>query len=543
MRNRQLAFYILISLWIGFFVLTYLPSLNLRYLLLDDGLSVLISKKVWSYLGSWNFGELVDTILEPDVGRVRPAYWISQALLNLVGAYKPSIVHGLRVLLLILTNIVFFKFLKKLKVNELWIWLALFIYNFDSLIFENYYRLGPVEPFLALYYVVSLYTVFFSKNNWTSHLLIIFVTFVGALTKESYFSLFLPFLCLLFADMKYSYLDKGAKQRLKYFVLSLITFGLVVLAIKASYGNMGSYASQYEVTVERIVSSTVSYIKQLAHFHSPLIYLPLGYLLYLLANYKHGLTHGNRFRLAIFFVFCLGVVTQIFVLLPWKYTLGRYLMLVNLQLAFTYAIVLQEIFNKTYKIVAARNIKSKKRTQILKLAFVVILLPIFIVRNVFPIANFQLWQKTDSEFTSELLASLATNIPIQETVYVNYIKGDANIEIFLETMWHLELFYKRGDIRLAYLDEDAACTGSDRFILDRRSDRFVSKSVLSSNQFVVEVDTGQKAYKPLNYGGVRDSFIRGYKLETWDAEYIFDWTLYKQKSGTCLDFGQGKNEV
>ncbi len=218
-------------------------------------------------------------------------------------------------------------------------------------------------------------------------------------------------------------------------------------------------------------------------------------------------------------------------------------MLVNLQLAFTYAIVLQEIFNKTYKIVAARNIKSKKRTQILKLAFVVILLPIFIVRNVFPIANFQLWQKTDSEFTSELLASLATNIPIQETVYVNYIKGDANIEIFLETMWHLELFYKRGDIRLAYLDEDAACTGSDRFILDRRSDRFVSKSVLSSNQFVVEVDTGQKAYKPLNYGGVRDSFIRGYKLETWDAEYIFDWTLYKQKSGTCLDFGQGKNEV
>lgn len=184
-------------------------------------------------------------------------------------------------------------------------------------------------------------------------------------------------------------------------------------------------------------------------------------------------------------------------------------------------------------------ILSKAKTKLisnvqLKNLILLALLPVMFVRNVFPIANFQEWQKTDNELTSDLLKSLSKNIPSNETVWVNYVKGDANIEIYLETSWHLDEFFDRPDIKFSYLDsEDLCAKDNDRYILDRSSERLVSKDKIDSNKLTV-VDSGSYSYDPVNYGQVVKSFIYGSKHQYWSTSYPFNWQILLQKKGNCI---------
>jgi len=538
MKGNKLIGFGAVFCFAGLFALVYFPSLDLNYSLLDDGLTVLISKQIWSYLFSLEFRPLVNSLLEPDAGRVRPVYWIIQAIVNLGGMYNPSLVHAIRIGILVISNYFMYIFLKKLKVDKVWILLGIFIYNFDSLIFENYYRLGPSEPFMALFILITLYLVFYSSRNLGNTVLTIILCGLGALTKETYFLLFVPLLCTLVINFKFNLLRRLQKIRVLLASISLIVFGAVTFLIKGSYNTIGTYTSQYEVTFERLLSSLLAYKNQLLMYHSPFIYLALFYLCFVIYKLFKKRSLKVDFNTLILLVCWLGALSQLFILLPWKFALGRYLIIVNLFLVFVYAVTLQNVFGMFISYLRKYVSSFKIKPESLKVVFVIFLTPLFLVRNIFPIANFQLWQKTDSEFTADLLYSLSTRIPKNETVLVNYEKGDSNIEIFLETKWHMDLFFNRTDLNFDYLDQNNICAKSDRYLLDRTSSRFVNKELLGQISHLEKVDTGEKTYRPLNYGGVRDSFISGSKSNYWDSSYLFDWTIFKQPGGTCISTKQ-----
>jgi len=128
-------------------------------------------------------------------------------------------------------------------------------------------------------------------------------------------------------------------------------------------------------------------------------------------------------------------------------------------------------------------------------------------------------------------------VPREETIFVNYKKGDANIEIFLEAGWHLEEFYNRKDIKFVYLDETNFCANESRYIFDRTSDRLIDprEFVNSSNYEVIA--NGNFSYESLNYSAVVRSFFYRVKAENWSEKYLFDWAIYVQRPKTCIDKG------
>jgi len=208
---------------------------------------------------------------------------------------------------------------------------------------------------------------------------------------------------------------------------------------------------------------------------------------------------------------------------------------VNIDLVIIYAITFTALVGRIYKLLPERISRLGISQKVFELIVVFAFLLPFFIRNIFPIANFQLWQKVDSHISFTSVAALNKIVPPGETVYVNYKKGDSNLEIYLETGWHLEEFYNRKDIKFMYLTPTNLCSERDRYIFDRTSDRFLVAKEFSDKFKYELVSSDAIYYQPLNYEAIKKSFLYRQKLNDWNQNYLFDWAIYKQKHGTCIE--------
>src|SRR3972149_2627476 len=106
----------LLILW-GFVL--YFPSLKLNFSLLDDGLMVKNARLIYVAIANFDWSNFLGVIFEPEQGRVRPAYWIVETILSWLGFYNPSLIHGLRLALLVLTSLLINKLLKALNTKAI----------------------------------------------------------------------------------------------------------------------------------------------------------------------------------------------------------------------------------------------------------------------------------------------------------------------------------------------------------------------------------------------------------------------------------------
>lgn len=508
-------------------ILIYFPALKLNFLLIDDGQIVKNSREIVQSFKSGDLGSLSNILFESEEGRVRPGYWLTQSLISVASFYNPSLMHIFRFLILIASLILIFGCMSKLNIDYRWIIFSIFLYVFNFQNFENYYRLGPTEIFLGLYFLINLNIFLKSKISRIDFFVIFLTSLLGNFTKETYFLSSLPllFLMLSFGNVD---INRNKKIYLFTFVVNIIMAGFV-LYIKNSYGEALGYSQNYVFSFDLIINNLVNYYNQINHFQFPVIGGVILYLLYwLYFNLRKVFILKNKrdilvvYLVAVFFV-------NLAILLPWQFVLGRYLTIVNISLMFLFALFLDDLWS----ILENKYPTLRSYSHILKNIFMILLVPFIFIRNIFPIANFQDWQKMDSEMTTALIKSLSINIPEREQVFVNYIKGDANIEIYLETKWHLEEFYDRRDIDFVYLEQNNICTKASRYILDRSSDRFVSREDLDFSNLEL-IDSGKYSYNPLNYGEVAKSFVNIERSVNWSQSYGFEWYIYKQEPNTCL---------
>ncbi|KKS95349.1 MAG: hypothetical protein UV71_C0008G0021 [Microgenomates group bacterium GW2011_GWC1_43_13] len=509
-------------------LLMYLPSFRLNFSLIDDGLTIKYSREIIHLLLRFNISSVAEIIFEANNGRVRPAYWLVQLLISSLSFYSPQIMHGFRLAVLFLSSYLIFSILGKLGVSIRWKLFSLFLFVMNSGNFESFYRLGPAEVYLGIYFLLIINTVLKNKLGRFDYFLVLFSSFLGCFTKETFFIVSLP-LILFLLPTKTKFVKRN--RRLFLFILLINLFlGLLVFLIKQNYGMVSGYSQNYVFTPVTVIDNFENYFTQINHFQFPVIFILALYSAYrVFINLKKRFKRVESKDLILLF-FIIESVLNLAVLLPWRFVLGRYLILVNLSLIFAFAIALENV----WKLAKHKIIITPSKLTLLGNSFLVLLTPFIFIRNIFPIANLQLWQKTESETTISLLRSLATHIPINEEVFVNYAKGDANIEVFLETGWHLEEFYNRRDIVFNYLDKSNLCADKERYILDRTTERFMSEGKIINNKNLLLIDSGRSTYNPINYGEVLKSFIRVKKSDLWSQEYKFDWFLYKQKSGTCL---------
>lgn len=511
-------------------IVIYLPSFRLNFSLLDDGLTAKNAHMLAESISSLNTNKIVAVLFEPENGRVRPAYWLTQSILVWVSSYSPTLMHIYRFLILLVTVFVVNKILANFKVNQTIRIFVIFVYavNFQNL--ENYYRLGPTEPFLALYYIFLVYLLFFViKDHLTIKNVLLFsaIFLLGAFTKESFFLIAAPWIIGFFI---YSFFNKKATKSTKKVILILLTTmlsALIIFAIKNSYPEANNYASNYVVNISQFLLAFNAYKQKLLFYQPLLVQGSIAYFFYFM--YKLGyvrkfknISISETFLIIAF----LQVIVQLAVLLPWKFALDRYLVFVNINLVFIYSFLFMEIYD---------FIESKifAKWQFFLGLLLFALSAQFIVRNFFAIANYQLFQQVDSEISKRSIQMIANRVPSGETVYVNYKKGDSNIEIFKAAKWHLEEFYGRGDIQFEYVDINNLCTEDKRYVFDRRSDRYVSTEAFTDAGLSV-IEEGVSVYRPVNYGIVIRSFYYKKKLPNWDDEYLFDWSLYIQAPNTCI---------
>ncbi|HCR35707.1 TPA: hypothetical protein DIU22_01515 [Candidatus Woesebacteria bacterium] len=512
-------------------MLIYLPSFKLHFSLLDDGLTILKARLLMFNLLHLDWGGLIDVLLEPLNGRVRPGYWLIQSIFSWLSFYNSQILHFWRVVILASTVILSYSFMSKLKIRHSIILLSVWVFLFNIQNFENYYRLGPVEPLIIFLLVAIFYLIFVShlRHKITILCLGIFMI-LGGLIKENFFFTSLALLpALILAKVKK---DKKVFNNLVWILLFGVISGVIILIIKLSYPTVGVYSSNYNVTLSTILNNIWSYVKLIQFNQTPLFEISvIHFVFFTVSLFKKGVKKIDTGDVVLISLWSNSII-QLLVLTPWNFVLNRYLAFININLIFIYAISLNDLVAFIFS--RLPRLRGFGRFVILCILFLILTSKIF-VRNFFSIANYQLYAQTDSDVSYDSVKAMAEALPVNVVVYVNYKKGDSNIEIFEETKWHLGEFYSRRDIEFVYLDSINLCTKQSRFIFDRRSDRFLASSVFADKNKFKLVKGGASIYSPINYGIVVKSFIDRYRYTGWSDEYDFDWGLYLQKEGTCIE--------
>jgi hypothetical protein len=143
--------------------------------------------------------------------------------------------------------------------------------------------------------------------------------------------------------------------------------------------------------------------------------------------------------LVIFWFFSFFIVQ-----LPWAFALGRYLMPSLIGLTIFLGIEIRNIFK-----FLPEKIKFFNR---FFTPFVLLILAGFLFKNFPSFFNYAHWIITGTNKVSEGLSFVAQNAPLGGSVFLNAKKGDATIEIVIETGYHLKFFYNRPDLKVDYLD-------------------------------------------------------------------------------------------
>jgi hypothetical protein len=390
---------------------------------------------------------------------------------------------------------------------------------------------------MALFLVVTLYIVFKEKSRRQEFWILVILSLASVFIKETYFvvaaNLLFLFLIWLLPMTRVRLGWKKIQKKLLVTGLSLLAFQILVFLIRKSYGGGQNYSSNYDVSnLQLLFSGFKSYLSSILFYQFPIFHISLAYFFYFLIT---AVVRRKELKLGEWFYIFLWTVVfvQLAVLAPWRFVLGRYVLVVNLGLCLVYAVTFQRIYNVSFPKIF-KLINTLVPIPQLELLFAAALLPVFVVRNIFPVANYQLWEKTDSIMSYETVRAVADHVHERETLIANFKNNDTNIEVFYEVGWHLEEFYGRKSTKLTFLDDSNLCAKEQRFILDRTSDRFLRKETFEESNIFQHIDSGGAAYEPINYGVILRSFIYGQKLEGWSSQYNFDWAIYKQKANTCI---------
>jgi len=227
-------------------------------------------------------------LLEPLNGRVRPGYWLIQSIFSWLSFYNSQILHFWRVVILASTVILSYSFMSKLKIRHSIILLSVWVFLFNIQNFENYYRLGPVEPLIIFLLVAIFYLIFVShlRHKITILCLGIFMI-LGGLIKENFFFTSLALLpALILAKVKK---DKKVFNNLVWILLFGVISGVIILIIKLSYPTVGVYSSNYNVTLSTILNNIWSYVKLIQFNQTPLFEISvIHFVFFTVSLFKKG---------------------------------------------------------------------------------------------------------------------------------------------------------------------------------------------------------------------------------------------------------------
>lgn len=508
--------------------------LFMNWSLVDDGVIVLRAKEISGFVLSLDFKGLLKLFIEKDIGRFRPIYYLSYwvvYLIGRVGVLFYYLFHFLNFSLIIFT---IYKIGSLLFEGKVGFWAAL-LFLISWINTENWYRLGPQETLMVFYFLLSFYfflLVFLKKSlsGRDRFLAYLFIAF-AFLAKETSVAFLVPLFSLYFSLLILKGQDKSISQKfnlafLKRFLSFSFLLGAVILIIATSLRFEGAYTSNYVLNPKIVIQSGKSYLRVLGGSFFPVF--PLVFFIFSLFLLTSLLKSLKKRKILIKDLWSMFFLVWFFSFLliqtPWVFGLSRYLMPTLAGLVIFMAVGLVEI-EKRLKNLWARRV---------------------LIFGLFLFLLFQNFYLTLSTITTSIIGTnnsenflvhVAQTAPKNSTVYFNLVKGDATLELVVESELHLNLLLERPDLKVEYLGESKPLPGS--LIVSA----FVSDNFLLYPEDYLQEELGFKDKQIYQYTFIEISDIsvtglRNYLFYRGDSPFFAEMIRARQVSWVIYQNGK-----
>lgn len=430
-----------------------IPNLNIYWMLVDDGVDVVVSRTLFEKLSSFNLLGFVSQLLENGT-RFRPAYWLYQMIVWLIGGNSYQFQHFAHMIVIGITMLFIYLIIKELTKSKMVSFFGALIYLLIPINSENIFRLGPQEPLLVIFLSILFYLVIKNKKIILPCLVLLLAVF----TKETSLAL-LP---VLFFYYFYGRNNKFIKNKKQGFHLVVLICILSVAVILMTLLRRGVYGSNYYFNIPMFAGNLLVYLKELSK--NTLFVFPLVFIVYLIRKVitlfkkpKTPVIKQNFFE----FIFFLGFLCFLIVQLPWRYVLSRYLMPT---VFFLIIFSCLEIYQDLMLLGSIKLINNYKRIYIPSLAV--------IVAYICLVWGFQLVFNETAQVSYEEVFRQMANYPKNTILLMNVPRSEGTIELIYETQIQLSEFWNRSDLKVDYLDlqnlpqDNYVIVGSGQFLND-----------------------------------------------------------------------------
>jgi hypothetical protein len=425
----NVEFVAMFAIW----VIVTVQNMNIYWMLVDDGVSVVFSKTLFEKFMNLNLVGIASQLFE-DGSRFRPFYWIYNMAVWLIGGSSFQIHHLVHMLIVGATMLFIYLIIRELTHSRTISSFGALTYLLTPLNTENIFRLGPQEPLMVLLISISFYLLIKSKKVFVSCLLLTLAVF----TKETSMAL-LPVLLFYYFYGKKVKLIKNNKQGFYLWIVISISAIIVILA---TFLRRNGYSTNYYFDLPMLIGNLTVYIKDLSKnfiylFPSFFIIYCLRTLIVFIKTKKFLLTKLDLFE----FTFLFGFVCFLLIQLPWKYAMTRYLMPTS-------------FFLIVFSSIEAFQIFEMLKVQILFRKYVKIASSISVVLYVY-ICLIWFSQLIFKEMSSvsfyEAFKKMST-LPENSDILMNMPEGEGTVELVYETNLHLSEFWGRKDLSADYLN-------------------------------------------------------------------------------------------
>lgn len=424
--------------WITFVVLitsaVFIPALKMEFWWVDDGWDIMMTQKITNSIIHLEPSGLGIIFNEPG-GRFRIVYWFYQTLEYWIGGLNPTLHFLVHYLVILISVLLIFQIVHKLSKSNVASFIASILYVLSPINTENIFRLGPQEPLLGLLMLTSLYFLI-NKKILTSVLFLLLAT----LSKENGFILWIPI--FLFYLGKLVLFKKRDRSLGKYCLWGIIFSIPPILNILL---RRGGYSGFYTFSINHIITNFKSYISLVNTAFSPFfVVLSAAYIVRIVIFFKFDRFKKSRSNLLTQLIFFILFIMFVLVQSPWEFVLNRYMMPATVGLVLFLGMEIAGILE------TLKALKFKFMSPFL-IIFGIYIITFIWVNMAHTYLSGQL-SAHETRFIKSLNQNLASEVPYNGVVLLNFLNGDSTMELVDEIKIHLRLFYSRPDIKVSYLD-------------------------------------------------------------------------------------------
>jgi len=388
-------------------LIVFVPTFNIKFSWIDDGWDILVA----------------DKIVETNIGRFRPVYWLWQTVVYIIGESYSSIHYLLHYVLIFSVVFLVYKiiyFFTKSNMSSFVGALILLIFPLNA---ENWIRLGPAEPIMIFFVLISFY-IFFTKGDIKKS---VFFIVLALLTKETVIAILPAFILYYFLLL---FTKKKVKNTFSYVMGILMLCSVSVLI---SMLNKKGYSNSYVFNILTAKYNFELYLRFIIQAF-PAIILFIGTLLIRnirpIVNFKFNKI--KEFEISKF-LFLMLALSFILIQSPWAWVLNRYLLP---------AVAMGSIF------IGLEFYSLNKKLRIL----VLIIISLFAINAIVKINEQTVRQRHSTNNIYLMIKRVSEVTPKDGKVYFNFKDNDGTMEPLFESDLHLKLFFNRQDIKVDFIE-------------------------------------------------------------------------------------------